>query len=272
MKLWRRITLLPAFGAASLTLAHLLTAAAFRRKTREIFARLENMAAAEVRAAPVPAIIQSFASRAVGRNPVPRAVWLRQTGVMRAMPNAQWRPFTAEQVISVHRPGFAWLARMQVMPLLSAQILDCYVDSEGLLEARLCGSLPLALLAGPAISKGELMRYLAELIWAPHAMLHNPALAWRQIDTTTVEVSAPSIGGSARVRLIFEDGDIARIEADDRPRTIGRRILPTRWEGCCGDYREMEGCRVPTRAGVSWLLDDGPFEYWRGNVTGYGMK
>jgi hypothetical protein len=84
MKLWRGITLLPAFGAASLTLAHLLTAAAFCRKTREIFVRLEKMAAAEVRAAPVPTIIQSFASRAVGRNPVPRAVWLRQTGEMRA--------------------------------------------------------------------------------------------------------------------------------------------------------------------------------------------
>jgi hypothetical protein len=48
---------------------------------------------------------------------------------------------------------------MQVMPLLSAQILDCYVDNDGMLEARLCGSLSLARLAGLEISKGELMRY-----------------------------------------------------------------------------------------------------------------
>lgn len=92
MKVWRGISLLPAFGAASLTLAHIVTAAAFRRKTREIFARLENMAAAEVQAAPVPAIIQSFASRAVGRNPVPRAVWLCKTGEMRAAADSPWRP------------------------------------------------------------------------------------------------------------------------------------------------------------------------------------
>lgn len=272
MRVRRGVRFLPALGAASLTLAHLLTAAAFRRKTREISARLENMAAAEVQAAPVPAIIQSFASRAVGRNPVPRTVWLRQTGEMRVAPDAPWRPFRAEQVISILRPGFAWSARMKVMPLLSAQILDCYVDNDGMLEARLCGSLPLARLAGLEISKGELMRYLAELIWAPHAMLHNPALAWRQIDATTVEVSAPSIGGPARVRLILEDGDIARIEADDRPRTAGRRMVATKWRGYCDDYREMGGCRIPTRARVSWLLDDGPFEYWRGKVTAYGMR
>jgi hypothetical protein len=146
---------------------------------------------------------------------------------------------------------------MQAMPLFSAQILYCYVDGEGLFEAQLDGSLPLARLGGPEASRGELMRYLAELIWAPHAMQRNPKLFWREIDASTIELSAASPGGPARVRLIFEDSDIARIEADDRPRTAGRRIVPTRWEGCCGGYREMEGCRVPTRAAVSWLLDDG---------------
>lgn len=175
-----------------------LTAVGFRRKTREIFTRLENMAAAEVQAAPVPAIIESFASRAVGRTPVPRAVRLRQTGEMRAAPDSPWRPFSAEQVIRISRPGFAWVARMQVVPLLSAQIRECYIDDQGLLEARLWGSLPLARLAGPETSKGELMRYLAELIWAPRAMRHNPALSWREIDAATVEVSAASPGGPAR--------------------------------------------------------------------------
>jgi hypothetical protein len=128
---------------------------------------------------------------------------------------------------------------MQAAPLLSAHILDCYVDGEGLLEARLLGSLPLARLTGPEVSKGELMRYLAELIWAPHAMQHNPLLSWREIDASTVEVSAAIENDPARVRLIFQNGDIARIEADDRLRAAGRRIVPTRWRGCCGDYREI---------------------------------
>jgi hypothetical protein len=32
------------------------------------------------------------------------------------------------------------------------------------------------------------------------------------------------------------------------------------------------GCRIPTRAVVSWLLEEGPFEYWRGRITAYRVK
>jgi hypothetical protein len=266
------LKVLPLVGGGSLLLAHLLTAAAFRRRTDGIFARLEHASMAELSTPPVPAIIQSFARHAIRETPVPNTVWLRQCGQMRANLRGSWQPFTAEQAISIHRPGFAWLARMQAAPLLSAHVLDCYVDGEGLLEARLFRSMPLARVAGAQATQGELMRYLAELAWAPHAMLHNPQLSWREIDATTVEVSAESPGGPARVRLIFENRDITRVEADDRPRMVGRRLVPTRWQGRCCDYREMNGCRIPTRAVVSWLLDEGPFEYWRGRVTAFRMK
>ena len=266
------LKVLPFVGAGILLLVHLITAAGFRRRMDAVIARLEHPSAAQVSNPPVPAIIQSFARRAICEGPVPNTVWLRQLGEMRASLGDRWRPFTAEQVISIHQPGFAWLARMQAAPLLSARILDCYVGGEGLLEARLFGSLRLARAAGPQAGKGELMRYLAELAWAPHAVLHNPQLSLREIGATTVEVAAESPAGPAQVRLIFENGDIARVEADDRPRATGRRIVPTRWQGRCFDYREIRGCRIPTRAVVSWLLEDGPFEYWRGQVTGFRMK
>jgi hypothetical protein len=231
------------------------------------------MAVAEEQAASVPAIIKSFASRMAAGNPVPSAVRLRQTGQMRTAPDAPWRPFTAKQVISVYQPGFAWLPRMTAMPFpVSAHIVDCYVDGAGLLEARLSGSLPLARLAGPQTSKGELIRYLAELVWAPHAILHNPQLSWREIDRTTFEVSAESLVGPARMRLFVENGDITAMEADDRARAAGRCIIPSGWRGCCCDYREMDGIRISTRAAASWLLGDSAFEYWRGTVTAFRAR
>jgi len=116
------------------------------------------------------------------------------------------------------------------------------------------------------------MRYLAELAWAPHAMLDNPRLSRREIDATTVEVSVESSAGPARVRLIFENGDITRVEADDRPRAAGLRIVPTRWQGRCRDYREVDGYRIPTRAVASLQLEYGLSEYWRNRVTAVGMK
>jgi hypothetical protein len=59
-------------------------------------------------------------------------------------------------------------------------------------------------------------------------MLHNPHLSWREIDANTIEVSAESMDGTARVRLVFENGDITHVEADDRARAVGGRTIPTR--------------------------------------------
>jgi hypothetical protein len=111
------------------------------------------------------------------------------------------------------------------------------------------------------------MRYLAELVWAPHAILHNQFLGWRAIDATTVEVSAPSLGGPVRVRLVFENGLAVGFEADDRPRLDGGRAIPTRWQGRCFDYRTIGGCRDPAQAVAGWVLPEGRFDYWRGTIT-----
>ena len=78
------LKVLPLVGGGSLLLAHLLTAAAFRRLTDTIFARLEHASVAELSTPPVPAIIQSFARHAIRETPVPNIVWLRQCGQMRA--------------------------------------------------------------------------------------------------------------------------------------------------------------------------------------------
>jgi hypothetical protein len=70
-----------------------------------------------VSALPVPESIQSFARRAIRENPVPNTIWLSQRGEMRANLCDPWRPFGAEQVIAIHKPGFAWLARVEVASL-----------------------------------------------------------------------------------------------------------------------------------------------------------
>jgi hypothetical protein len=101
------LKVLPFVGGGSLLLAHLLTAAAFRRRTDAMFARLEHASVAELSTPSLPAIIQSFARRAVRETPIPNTVWLRQCGEMRARLRGSWQPFTAEQVISIPQPGFA---------------------------------------------------------------------------------------------------------------------------------------------------------------------
>src|SRR5271168_1158493 len=107
------LKVLPLFGAGSLLLAHLLTAAALRRRTDAMIARLEHASVAERSTPPVPAIIQSFVRRVVRENRVPSTLRLSQRGEMRSKLRDPWRRFTAERVISIDQPGLAWLARMQ---------------------------------------------------------------------------------------------------------------------------------------------------------------
>ena len=109
------LKILPLLGVGGLTLALFRAATAFRDRTREIIARLECSPASELTPVPLPAIVQSYLERTAGRQSAPRAVWLRQIKETRSAPEARWRPFTAKQVISINRPGFAWLARVPAM-------------------------------------------------------------------------------------------------------------------------------------------------------------
>lgn len=84
----------------------------------------------------------------------------------------QWRPFEAEQEMALDRVEFSWRARFPLASLVALHVHDWYRAGEGALEVRLFG-LPLKRLRGEAVTKGEAMRYLAELPWAAAAMAHN---------------------------------------------------------------------------------------------------
>lgn len=247
--------------------AHAWAASAFRTRTRSLVEGLGAVSVGRPLLLDAPPVVRSYARRAAPIAVVPAKVRLNQQGAMRARPGAPWRPFTAEQIMSVREVGFVWCARVGVAPLVTARVADAYVRGQGFLEVRLLGSLRVAHVEGPEMDRAELMRYLAELAWVPEALLGNPELHWRDIDATTVEVSAESASGPARVRLGFENNRLARAEADDRPHEEGGRLIPRPWVGRFFDHVDIDGHLVPRRAEASWVLEDGPFAYWRGEVT-----
>ncbi len=54
------------------------------------------------------------------------------------------------------------------------------LDGEAHLDARLLGVVRLAhVRGGDQVFRGEAMRYLAELVWNPDAILFNHDLEWR---------------------------------------------------------------------------------------------
>ncbi len=181
----------------------------------------------------------------------------------------RWRPFRAEQEIGVDRVELVWRARFPVLPFAPIRVLDWCRGQAGGLEVRFLGLL-VRRVSGPGVARGQVLRYLAELPWAPQAMLANAALEWRAVDERTVQVTAPAAGEPATVLLHFDAaGDVVAVSCQARPREVGGRFVDTPFGGSFSHYATLAGVRVPTRAEARWELPDGPYPYFRARLVRY---
>ena len=177
-------------------------------------------------------------------------------------------PWSGVEILDVHRVAFSWNARFPVFPFVWLTVQDAYEDGAGSLEGRLWGRIRLFGRTGIDVDVGEAMRYLAELPWVPHAIRANTELVWRSLDEQSVEVSASVAGRHVAVQFEFNGiGDIVRVGATGRPRTVGRTTTEGPWGGAFSDYADWSGIRVPTRGEVYWDQPEGRFVYWRGEIT-----
>jgi len=199
------------------------------------------------------------------------SVHLRQTGDMWLKPGAKPLPFTAHQTVAIDEIGFLWQARFR-MAGLPVQIVEHLADGEAGLEGRLFDLLPVAGAVGDDIAfRGEAMRYMAELLWAPDAILFNRQLEWRVLDAHVLTVATGTGARRCEIRLTLDRSGLpAWLEADDRPfLTKGQRI-PTAWFGRCGDYRTIAGRHIPMWGQAGWRLDGSDYVYWRGRIEAWG--
>jgi hypothetical protein len=196
----------------------------------------------------------------------PSRVRLAQAGEMVQKAGGRRLEFRAVQEYAVESVEFEWRATFGPNPLVRVKVVDRYRDGEGLLVARIWGLIPATRRAGPETDRAEAMRYLAELPWVPHAIRSNKQLSWRELEDGSVEVSTLVAGRAASVRLSLEDG-LVRTVSGVRPMLAGGRAVETPFIGSFGDYVELGEIRVPGSAEVSWELPEGPFTYWRGEVT-----
>lgn len=195
-----------------------------------------------------------------------RAVQLRQIGRMRSSATSGWQHFTARQTIVQDKCEFDWRARYG--PLGVVSVRDALIEGEGRLLVSALGIFPLVhTKPSTDLSRGELMRYLAELPWAPGAILHNTALRWREAGSNLI-VAAGAGAASAEVTLsLTPEGRIAGAYAPDRGALHGAISVPTPWRGAFDDYRLHDGVWLPFAGEVSWGGPDGEWVYWQGRVA-----
>jgi hypothetical protein len=229
------------------------------------------MATAPQAAAALPREVHDLAARlgvVVGSAPL-SSVTLRQRGTMRDRPRGRAIGFHAVQNIDLRRSEFAW--RASTGPFGCISVLDALKDGEASLELRAFRLLRIAgVRGGAAAAKGEIMRYLAELAWAPDAIVYNPSLSWTVIDGRTLRVSAGRDHARGEVELqLDESGRIARVSAQDRPRKEGSGFVERPWRGHFFDYRKHQERLLPFAGEVGWILDGQTFIAWHGEMLSW---
>lgn len=220
----------------------------------------------------LPAPVQRYFQAALREGqPLVEAVHVEHAGDFNLSETGErWKPFASTQRVVTRRPGFDWEARIRILPGLAVHVHDAYIAGEGILHASLFGLVSLADLRGtPEVAEGELMRFFAEAAWYPTALLPSQGVRWEPGDGRSARATLKD--GELSLTLLFrfgEDGLIESVRAEARGRTVGKRVVPTPWEGRWGKYETRDGMTVPTEGEVAWLLPEGPRPYWRGRITG----
>jgi len=151
--------------------------------------------------------------------PIIRAADAAMTGTFNMSLDApQWKPFTSQQRVVTHRPGFVWNARIMLFPGFPVRVHDAYVAGTGILTPSILGLFSMGDVSGigePA--RGELMRWFAECAWYPTALLPSRGIEWVAVDDTSAQ--ATMTDGPIRLTMLFrfgDDGLISGVHVDAR--------------------------------------------------------
>lgn len=194
-------------------------------------------------------------------------VTIRQAGEMWSAPGKKPMVFTARQSLSLSAPDFIWRATFE--PFECMTVVDYHVGEKAGLEVRVGGVIQVVRSAGSkAVTRGELMRYLAELAWAPDAILMNREIDWRVVDEKTFVIGNGTGPDRAEITLhLGADGLVESMDTAARPAQEGKVIVDRPWGGRFWDYQVRDGRTIPMQGEVYWVRDGKRFIYWRGRVT-----
>lgn len=218
----------------------------------------------------LPPVVRRYFSQVLNANqPIVRRLYLEQTGTFnRSFQVGQWEPFTARQRVSTNRPGFVWDASMTMSPGITVRVVDAYVAGVGSLQPSIFGLFDLQGSHGTEdIARGELIRFFAEGVWYPTALLPSQGVQWTPVNDQTAQAALTDGPLTVRLQFTFNvQGLVERISSAERSALVDGVMVPTPWEVRLFNYQSQSGMLVPQDAEVAWLPATGRVPYWRGKI------
>jgi hypothetical protein len=219
----------------------------------------------------LPAVVQRY-FRAVLKEgqPIVTAASIGMTGNLNMSAKAeQWKPFQSQQRVVTQRGGFLWNACVKLWPGVKVHVLDSYISGTGRMRASMLGLFTVAKVEGQGgIANAELMRYFAEAVWYPTALLPSQGVRWNAVDAQSA--TATLIDGPLTLTLLFrfnETGVIDSVHADARGGMVGGKVVMMPWECRVARYAMCEGMTVPGVGEAAWIRPEGRSPYFHGAIT-----
>jgi hypothetical protein len=183
--------------------------------------------------------------------------------------NEKWVPFESEQHFCSRPPAFVWDAKMRINSLMSISVRDGYRHGQGTMAAKVLGLFTLVDAGNDdeRLAQGALLRFLAESVWQPTALLPDENLKWSPVDERRARATLTDAGVTVSLEFLFnEKGEVTGFFAPKRYREVKGGYEPFPWKGRLQKYELYEGMMIPTEGEVAWQMPEGDTAYWRGRV------
>jgi hypothetical protein len=212
----------------------------------------------------LPPVVQKWLLRTnIVNKEIAQTMRLYQAGRMRNKPDGSWMPVEAEQYFAYDHPGFIWLADVAMAAGIYMAGRDKYQDGKGHMLIKLLSLVAVVDARGKEIDQGTMLRFLAEIVWAPSTAL-AAYLTWEEIDATSARVTMTYKDLSASGVFRFDAaGDVTEFEAQRYYYSKEGSTLET-WHIHMDEtsYQEFQGIRIPTRSSVTWKFKEGDFTWY----------
>jgi hypothetical protein len=164
-----------------------------------------------------------------------------------------------EQYYTTDTPGYIWKG---TTTFFTAR--DFYIRDKGGLIVTLLSMVNIVDESGPSLDQGELLRWLAECIWFPTALLPSERLRWSAVDNNHSKLVFNYRALSLDFLVTFNNGgEIVEMKTQ---RYMDKKRMET-WICKMHNYKWINNVKVPTQCEVSWRLATRDFAYADFKIT-----
>ena len=214
----------------------------------------------------LPSSVQKWMNQIgiIGKEQI-QIVYFKQRGQMKLKPEQiDWVSAEAEQYVTIDKPAFLWKVNVKNMaPLVAVVGRDKFQNGEAAMTIKIESLFPVVDIANNnKVNQSALQRYLLELPLYPFAAF-NSYITWEKVDQNSAKATMSYKGVSGSATYYFSDsGELLKISAM-RYKDANENAKHIECIGEIKSHSIINGIKLPTKIEITWVLENGPFTWYK---------